>query len=191
MKFVSTRGQSPAVSFRRGPDPGPGPGWRAVHARALADACRCRPSMARSTLPEVADVMLQPFVDGDAIAAEIADITRDAFNFPGAAGCRRRADGRLSVLELFHGPTAAFKDFGARFLAACMQRLRRGCGPAAEHPGGHLGRHRRRGGRRVSSPSRHRGLGVVPQGAGVADPGAAAHLLGRQRAFLPRERQLR
>jgi threonine synthase len=33
-------------------------------------------------------------------------------------------DGRLSVLELFHGPTAAFKDFGARFLAACMQRLR-------------------------------------------------------------------
>jgi len=33
-------------------------------------------------------------------------------------------DGRLSVLELFHGPTAAFKDFGARFLAANMQRLR-------------------------------------------------------------------
>ena len=32
--------------------------------------------------------------------------------------------GRLGVLELFHGPTAAFKDFGARFLAACMSRLR-------------------------------------------------------------------
>jgi threonine synthase len=31
----------------------------------------------------------------------------------------------LSVLELFHGPTAAFKDFGARFLAATMQRLRK------------------------------------------------------------------
>jgi threonine synthase len=29
-------------------------------------------------------------------------------------------DGGLSVLELFHGPTAAFKDFGARFLAACL-----------------------------------------------------------------------
>ena len=35
-------------------------------------------------------------------------------------------DGRLAVLELFHGPTAAFKDFGARFLAACFARLRRG-----------------------------------------------------------------
>ena len=35
-----------------------------------------------------------------------------------------RADGRLAVLELFHGPTAAFKDFGARFLAGCFARLR-------------------------------------------------------------------
>ncbi len=30
------------------------------------------------------------------------------------------------MLELFHGPTAAFKDFGARFLAAAFARLRRG-----------------------------------------------------------------
>ncbi len=33
--------------------------------------------------------------------------------------------GRLDVLELFHGPTAAFKDFGARFLAASMARIPR------------------------------------------------------------------
>ena len=31
----------------------------------------------------------------------------------------------LSVLELFHGPTAAFKDFGARFLAATLERIPR------------------------------------------------------------------
>jgi threonine synthase len=29
------------------------------------------------------------------------------------------------VLELFHGPTAAFKDFGARFLASALTRIRR------------------------------------------------------------------
>ena len=29
----------------------------------------------------------------------------------------------LFALELFHGPTAAFKDFGARFLAESMQRI--------------------------------------------------------------------
>jgi threonine synthase len=32
---------------------------------------------------------------------------------------------RPAVLELFHGPTAAFKDFGARFLAASFARLRK------------------------------------------------------------------
>jgi threonine synthase len=51
-------------------------------------------------------------------------ITADAFNFPAPLVPLDR-DGHLSVLELFHGPTAAFKDFGARFLAACMARLRK------------------------------------------------------------------
>jgi threonine synthase len=37
----------------------------------------------------------------------------------------------LRVLELFHGPTAAFKDFGARFLARCMETLERGGAGAA------------------------------------------------------------
>ena len=34
----------------------------------------------------------------------------------------RRRPG-LRALELFHGPTGAFKDFGARFLMACFDRL--------------------------------------------------------------------
>ena len=48
----------------------------------------------------------------------------EAFDFPAPL---MPLDGRRSrVLELFHGPTAAFKDFGARFLAAAFARLRRG-----------------------------------------------------------------
>src|SRR5262249_13735624 len=47
----------------------------------------------------------------------------EAFNFP--APVIPLGD-RVGVLELFHGPTAAFKDFGARFLAASLVRLRRG-----------------------------------------------------------------
>ena len=46
---------------------------------------------------------------------------------PQFAGC----PDPLYVLELFHGPTAAFKDFGARFLAQCQERLQP---PAAEYP---------------------------------------------------------
>jgi threonine synthase len=75
-------------------------------------------------LPGVATHLLTPFAEGDPLAASLPAITHDAFNFP-APLVPLGADGRLSVLELFHGPTAAFKDFGARFLAACMSRLRK------------------------------------------------------------------
>ncbi len=75
-------------------------------------------------LPEVATQFLTPFVAGDALAGSLPEITRDAFDFP-APLVPLGEDGRLSILELFHGPTAAFKDFGARFLAACMARLRK------------------------------------------------------------------
>lgn len=122
MKYISTRGQSPAVSFGAALSQGLAPdgglympeSWPSL---PLSDFDGV------SELPEVAAVMLRPFVAGDALAAEVADITRDAFNFPAPLNSVT-LDGRLSVLELFHGPTAAFKDFGARFLAANMQRLR-------------------------------------------------------------------
>jgi threonine synthase len=74
-------------------------------------------------LPGVATQLLAPFVAGDRLESALPAITRDAFNFP-APLVPLGNDGRLAVLELFHGPTAAFKDFGARFLAACMARLR-------------------------------------------------------------------
>jgi threonine synthase len=74
-------------------------------------------------LPEVAQPLLAPFLAGDRLAGELTALAHEAFSFP-APLVPLQADGRLSVLELFHGPTAAFKDFGARFLAACFARLR-------------------------------------------------------------------
>jgi threonine synthase len=44
-------------------------------------------------------------------------IVRDAFDFPAPLV---RLDECVHVLELFHGPTLAFKDFGARFMARLM-----------------------------------------------------------------------
>lgn len=75
-------------------------------------------------LPGVGAHLLAPFVVGDPLSAALPEITHDAFNFP-APLVQLDQEGRLAVLELFHGPTAAFKDFGARFLAACMARLRK------------------------------------------------------------------
>src|SRR5262249_5130276 len=71
----------------------------------------------------IAARLLAPFIADDPIATQLLDITSDAFNFP-APLVPLDSDGRLSVLELFHGPTAAFKDFGARFLAASFAQLR-------------------------------------------------------------------
>ena len=80
---------------------------------------------AGDSLAQVAEKFLEPFARGDALGANLAAITGEAFNFP-APLVPLRDEARLSVLELFHGPTAAFKDFGARFLAAALTRLRAG-----------------------------------------------------------------
>jgi threonine synthase len=72
--------------------------------------------------------LLEPFVAGDVLQDALPRLTAEAFSFP-APLVPLEADGRLAVLELFHGPTAAFKDFGARFLAACFARLRKDSEP--------------------------------------------------------------
>jgi threonine synthase len=73
-------------------------------------------------LAALAEAVLQPFASGDPLQTALAEICKEAFNFPAPQFWLDGAE-RLGVLELFHGPTAAFKDFGARFLAAAMARL--------------------------------------------------------------------
>jgi threonine synthase len=73
----------------------------------------------------VAKVLLRPFAAGDALAESLPAIVDDAFTFPVPVVDVPASAEPLSVLELFHGPTAAFKDFGARFLAATLERLPR------------------------------------------------------------------
>jgi threonine synthase len=74
-------------------------------------------------LAEVGERLLGRFLAGDVLAGSLHTLVTEAFNFP-APRLPLTDDDRLSVLELFHGPTAAFKDFGARFLAAAFSRLR-------------------------------------------------------------------
>ncbi len=82
------------------------------------------------TPPEIAVRLLTPFFAGDRLADELQAICEETFRFPLPVVPLAVAPGELAVLELFHGPTAAFKDVGAGFLAACMQRLESG----AERP---------------------------------------------------------
>lgn len=125
MQFRSTRGAAERVDFStallRGLAPDGGLyvplEWPTFSPADFAGA---------ASLAEVGERLLAPFVADDRLQASIKEIVRDAFDFPAPL---REVQGTppgeaLFVLELFQGPTAAFKDFGARFLAACFQRLR-------------------------------------------------------------------
>jgi threonine synthase len=78
------------------------------------------------TLPALAEKLIAPFAAGDKLSSDIGAVCRDAFDFPAPLVKLSGTPGPVQVLELFHGPTAAFKDFGARFLAASLERIRRG-----------------------------------------------------------------
>lgn len=67
--------------------------------------------------------VLYPFVSEDLTQAQLTDIVTEAFNFP--AQIQPISESR-AILELFHGPTLAFKDFGARFMAKCLQAFSEG-----------------------------------------------------------------
>ena len=123
MQFVSTRDAQHRVGFSdalaRGLATGGG-----LYVPLEWPAAAVAGMRAGAPLAEQAAGFLAPFASADPLATEIPAIAAEAFNFPAPLV---PLDGdRLGVLELFHGPTAAFKDFGARFLAASLTRLRRG-----------------------------------------------------------------
>jgi threonine synthase len=76
------------------------------------------------SLSDTAATLLAPFFAGDELGDELPAICSEAFAFDAPLRALPAHPGS-SMLELFHGPTSAFKDFGARFLAACLQRLPR------------------------------------------------------------------
>lgn len=76
------------------------------------------------SLADTATTLLTPFFAGDALADELPAICVEAFTFEAPLRTLPAHPG-TSMLELFHGPTSAFKDFGARFLATCLHRLPR------------------------------------------------------------------
>jgi threonine synthase len=121
MICVSTRGHAPPVSLKEAvlagmaPDgglyvpaklePKPDSWWSAQRGKSFQDL-----SIAIATV-----------LAGDEIdPATIGSIVRDALNFPVRVV---QLDGGFGVVELFHGPTFAFKDFGARMLARLMKEV--------------------------------------------------------------------
>ena len=64
--------------------------------------------------------ILSAFLGEELGSERVQKLVTNAFNFP--AKVEQVEDGIYS-LELFHGPTLAFKDFGGRFMAQCLSEL--------------------------------------------------------------------
>lgn len=76
------------------------------------------------TLQQIAVRYLTPFFAGSTLKDDLPAIVDETYDFDiPLVDLSPYVDAPLSVLELFHGPTAAFKDVGAKFLAACLSRL--------------------------------------------------------------------
>jgi threonine synthase len=123
MKFVSTRGTAPAVGLSAAIRGGVAPDGglylpEAVPQAALGGVGGDAP------LAEFAAAMLAPFFAGDMLEEALPRICAEAFDFPAPLVRPDSANAGRHFLELFHGPTGAFKDFGARFLLGCFDRLR-------------------------------------------------------------------
>lgn len=115
MLYRSTRGEAPAVTADR-----------ALRAGAAPDGGLYLPETLprfsaedfgdMSGLADLGGKLLKPFFAGSPLSSAVEDICRDAFDFPAPRVSPYDDDAGPQILELFHGPTGAFKDFGARFL---------------------------------------------------------------------------
>ena len=143
MRVISTRAThgAPAVSLSEALAAGLAPDGGLYVPEAFPTlGPREREALDSSTsLATVAQTILSPFFRDDPLEDALPDLCAEAFSFPaplvelfdGAAprsleagpGGGDPSPPQQALLELFHGPTAAFKDYAARFLAGALTRI--------------------------------------------------------------------
>jgi threonine synthase len=120
MRLISTRDAGLTASFKEAVLAGIAPGgglWLPESLPCFDDW----PELLELDWSRRCEVLLDRLL-GDELGHEpLAAVVRRAFDFP--VPLVEVRPGRFA-LELFHGPTLAFKDFGARFFAAVLELIR-------------------------------------------------------------------
>lgn len=118
MRFVSTRGQAEPVSFRTALFAGLAPDG------GLYVPERFEPldgdALAGASLVEVGTALAARLIGDELPRPALERLLAAALDFPVPFV---PLDDRLAAIELFHGPTFAFKDVGARVMARLMAHL--------------------------------------------------------------------
>ena len=123
MRYFSTRNKNEVVNFACAALAGLAPdGGLFVPEEIPQYSQQARSSLGSMDFRDIAFETIKPYVHDSIPDNVLSDIIHSAFIFN--APLIPAAD-RFCV-ELFHGPTAAFKDFGARFMARAFSFLRRG-----------------------------------------------------------------
>ncbi len=122
MKYVSTRGAAPAADFQEVLLAGLAPdgGLYLPDVWPDLDSLPAEPTKYAAA----AAYVMAPFTDGNPAQAELFYLADDAyarFSHPEAAPLTEIGPD-LFLLELFHGPTLAFKDFAMQVLSRLMER---------------------------------------------------------------------
>ncbi len=126
MELISTRslGRDDAWSFRDALFQGQAPDGGLFVPAALPappDDRLSAETLAAKSFPERAFAAARHILEGELTADVLRSVVDDAFDFPVPL---RAVEPGISALELFHGPTLAFKDFGARFMARTVAALK-------------------------------------------------------------------
>ena len=124
MQYYSLNKQSPAVDFKeatlRGQAPDKGLYFPEYIPLLPKDFIR---DIVSYTKEEIALQVIQPYVS-DCIPPKVLDeIISETINFDFPL---IQVDDNKSSLELYHGPTLAFKDVGARFMSRCLGYFAKG-----------------------------------------------------------------
>ena len=118
MKFYSLNKKAPKVSFREAVIAGIAPD-KGLYFPESIDALpeSFFEEIEKRTPPEIAFDAIRQFVSEDVPDTVLQGILKEVldFDFPVV-----EIEENVATLELFHGPTMAFKDVGARFMAQCL-----------------------------------------------------------------------
>lgn len=118
MRFYSTKGKNNFVSFREAVIKSlPSDNGLYFPEKVPLLASSFFSDLKSFTLPEIGVKVMQQFCDEDIPHAKLEEIMEDVLSFDIPI---KKIENNLYSLELFHGPTYAFKDVGARFLARCL-----------------------------------------------------------------------